>query len=66
MEKDYKRFRKFLDFFYDPRFTYEQYQTAYNSYIEYILENVKEILQFIEKPNMYMQLLRDNDLITAI
>lgn len=65
-EEDYKHFRKFFDFFDEPQFTYEQYQVAYNNYVEYILENAKEIPQFVEDPKMFMQLLYDSNVITAI
>lgn len=65
-EEDYKHFRKIFDFFDDPQFTYEQYQVAYNRYVEYILENAKEIPQFVEEPKLFMQLLYDSNVITAI
>lgn len=65
-EEDYKHFRKFFDFFNDPQFTYEQYQIAYNRYVDYILMNAKEIPQFVEDPKKFMQLLYDSNVITAI
>lgn len=65
-EEDYKHFRKFFDFFDAPQFTYEEYQTAYNKYVEYILENAKDIPQFVEDPKKFMQLLYDSNVITAI
>lgn len=65
-EEDYKHFRKFFDFFDCPQFTYEQYQVAYNSYVDYILENAKEIPQFVEDPKKFIQLLYDSNVITAI
>lgn len=65
-EEDYKHFRKFFDFFDDPQFTYEQYQIAYNRYVDYILMNAKEIPQFVEDPKKFMQLLYDSNVITAI
>lgn len=65
-EEDYKHFRKFFDFFDDPQFTYEQYQDAYTKYVDYILDNAKEIPQFVEDPKAFMQLLYDSNVITAI
>ena len=65
-EEDYKHFRKFFDFFDDPQFTYEQYQNAYTKYVDYILDNAKEIPQFVEDPKAFMQLLYDSNVITAI
>lgn len=65
-EEDYKHFRKFFDFFNGPQFTYEQYHIAYVSYVDYILENAKEIPQFVEDPKKFMQLLYDSNVITAI
>lgn len=65
-EEDYKHFRRFFDFFDEPRFTYEQYKVAYDNYVNYILENAKEIPQFVEDPKLFMQLLYDSNVITAI
>lgn len=65
-EEDYKHFKKFFDFFDEPRFTYEQYLAAYDKYVNYILENAKDIPQFVEDPKLFMQLLYDSNVITAI
>lgn len=65
-EEDYKHFRKFFDFFDDAQFTYEEYKNAYNRYVDYILENAKEIPQFVEDAKKFMQLLYDSNVITAI
>ncbi|MBP3300150.1 MAG: funZ protein [Clostridia bacterium] len=65
-EEDYKHFKKFFDFFNDPQFTFEEYQTAYNKYVDYILENAKEIPKFVEDPKTFLQLLYDSNVITAI
>lgn len=65
-EEDYRHFRKFFDFFDGPQFTYEQYQDAYNKYVDYILDNAKEIPQFVEDPKMFIQLLYDSNVIAAI
>lgn len=65
-EEDYKHFRKFFDFFDGPQFTYDQYQAAYSRYVEYILDNAQDIPKFVEDPKMFMQLLYDSNVITAI
>lgn len=65
-EEDYKHFKKFFDFFNDPQFTFEEYQIAYNKYVDYILENAKEIPKFVEDPKTFLQLLYDSNVITAI
>lgn len=65
-EEDYKHFKKFFDFFDEPQFSYERYQTVYDKYVDYILENAKEIPQFIEDPKQFLQLLYDSNVIAAI
>ena len=65
-EEDYKHFKKFFDFFNGPQFTFEEYQVAYNKYVDYILGNAKEIPKFVEDPKMFLQLLYDSNVITAI
>lgn len=65
-EEDYKHFRKFFDFFDGAQFTYEEYHDAYNRYVDYILENAKEIPQFVEDAKKFMQLLYDSNVIAAI
>lgn len=65
-EEDYKHFKKFFDFFSDPQFTFDEYQIAYNKYVDYILENAKEIPKFVEDPKAFLQLLYDSNVITAI
>lgn len=65
-EEDYKHFKKFFDFFGDPQFTYDEYHIAYEKYVDYILENAKDIPQFVEDPKNFMQLLYDSNVITAI
>lgn len=65
-EEDYKHFRKFFDFFNSPQFSFEMYQEAYKKYVDYILDNAKEIPQFVEDPKVFLQLLYDCNVITAI
>ena len=66
-EDDYKHFRKFFDYFSDSQFTYAEYHSAYNKYVEeYILEKAKDIPKFMEDPHMFLQLLYDSNVIAAI
>lgn len=65
-EEDYKHFRKFFDYFDDPQFSFDQYQTVYKEYVDYVLENAKEIPQFVEDPKTFMQLLYDSNIVAAI
>lgn len=65
-EEDYRHFRKFFDFFDGPQFTYHEYLTAYNKYVDYIFENATDIPKFVEDPKSFLQLLYDSNVITAI
>ena len=65
-EEDYKHFRKFFDFFDSPQFSFEEYQESYKKYVDYILDNAKEIPRFVEDPKVFLQLLYDSNVITAI
>ena len=56
----------FFDYFKDSQFTYDEYVTAYEKYVEYILENAKEIPKFVEDPHLFLQLLYDSNVIAAI
>ena len=65
-EEDYIHFRKFFDFFNSPQFTFDEYQEAYSQYADYVLDNAKDIPQFVEDPKAFLQLLYDSNVITAI
>lgn len=65
-EEDYRHFKKFFEFFNEPEFTYDEYHTAYEKYVEYILDNAKEIPKFVEDPKEFLQLLYDSNIIAAI
>lgn len=65
-DADFEHFIKFFDFFDEKEFNYSQYLTKYESYIDYILENAKEIPAFVEKPEILLQVLYDSNIITAI
>ena len=65
-EDDYKHFRKFFDFFDDPQFSFDEYQIAYQKYVNYILDNAKEIPKFVEDPKAFLQLLYDSNVVAAI
>lgn len=65
-EEDYQHFRKFFDFFDDPQFTFGEYIATHDKYVDYILENATNIPQFVEEPQVFLQLLYDSNLIAAI
>lgn len=65
-EEDYKHFRKFFDYFNDPQFSYDEYLKAYNKFVDYILDNAKEIPQFMDDPKVFLQLLYDSNVVAAI
>ena len=65
-EEDYQHFRKFFDFFDDPQFTFDKYIATHEKYVDYILENATNIPQFVEEPQVFLQLLYDSNLIAAI
>lgn len=65
-EEDYKYFTRFFDFFDDSQFSFEEYQTAYEKYIDYILDTAKDIPHFVEDPKEFLQMLYDSNVITAI
>ena len=65
-EDDYKHFKKFFDFFHSPQFSFSEYQEAYDRFVEYVLNNAKEIPKFVEDPKVFLQLLYDCNVITAI
>ena len=65
-EEDYKHFKKFFDFFDAPQFSFSEYKVAYEKFVEYILNNAKEIPQFVEDPKAFLQLLYDCNVVTAI
>ena len=65
-EEDFKHFRKFFDFFSEAQFSYDKYKEKYEKFVEYILDNAKDIPPFVEDPNKFLQLLYDCNIITAI
>lgn len=65
-EDDYKHFKKFFDFFNGPQFTYDEYNTMYEKYVDYILDNAQDIPQFVDEPKKFLQLLYDSNVIAAI
>lgn len=65
-EDDFKHFKKFFEFFDDAQFTIEQYNANYDKYIDYILDNAKEIPQFVEDKKVFLQLLYDSNVVAAI
>lgn len=65
-EEDFKHFRKFFDFFSEAQFSYDTYKERYDDFVEYILNNAKDIPPFVEDPIKFLQLLYDCNIITAI
>ena len=65
-DEDFKFFIKFFDYFSDAQFSYEQYIIQYNKFIEYILNNAKDVPSFVEDPKTFLQMLYDSNIIAAI
>ena len=68
-DADYKLFIKFFDYFSTPQFSFDEYQKAYEKYVDFILDTIKsetEIPHFVEDPKEFLQLLYDSNIITAI
>lgn len=65
-EDDYKYFRKFFNYFSNPQFDYEAYNAAYDKFVDFILDNAKEIPEFADDPKIFLQLLYDSNVIAAI
>ena len=65
-DEEYLHFRRFFDFFDGPQFTYAEYKTAYEGFVDYILENAKDIPKFVEHEHNFLQLLYDSNMIAAI
>ena len=65
-EDDFNLFKKFFDYFSDPEFTFEKYKEKYQKYTDYILDNANDIPAFVEDPKLFLQLLYDSNVITAI
>ena len=63
---DFEHFLKLFDFFKNADFTYEEYISNYDKFIDYILENAEEIPEFIDDKQKLLQLLYDSNIITAI
>ena len=63
---DFEHFLKLFDFFKNTDFTYEEYISNYDKFIDYILENAEEIPEFIDDKQKLLQLLYDSNIITAI
>jgi len=63
---EFEHFLKFFDFFEDANFTYDEYMANYEKFIDYILDNAKEIPEFVDDDQKLLQLLYDCNIITAI
>lgn len=66
-EEDYRYFKKFFDFFEKkPDFTFQEYQTIYDQFVDYVCDNARDIPNFMEDPKTFLQLLYDCNVIAAI
>lgn len=65
-EEDYNYFKKFFEFFQEPGFTFGEYQTSYEKFVDYICNNATEIPEFVEDPKSFLQFLYDCNVIAAI
>ena len=65
-EDDFKHFLKFFDLFDDFDFDFSKYHERYKKFVDYILENAKEIPKFLDTPREFLQLLYDSNIIAAI
>ena len=64
--EDFNHFLKLFDFFDRSDFTYEEFDSCYNQFIEYILDNADDIPEFIDEKRKLLQLLYDSNLIAAV
>ena len=66
-DSDYNMFLKFFNFLEGAnQFSYSNYVTAYNKFIDYILNNHDDIPQFVESENDFLQFLYDTNIICFI
>lgn len=63
---DFEHFLRLFDYFKDSDFTYEEYEKKYNKFVDYILDNAKEIPKFVDDPKELLQVLYDSNIIAAI
>lgn len=63
--QEFEHFIKLFSFFKNSDFTYEEYMLNYEKFTEYILDNAKDIPEFVEEPKKLLQLLYDCNIITA-
>lgn len=63
---DFNHFVKFFDYFHDSDFTYQEYLSNYEKFIDYILGNAKSIPEFVDEPTKFLQLLYDSNIIAAV
>lgn len=63
---EFDHFLKLFDYFESADFSYSEYNSNYEKFGDYILENVDEIPEFVDDPKKLLQLLYDCNIITAI
>lgn len=64
--EDFNVFTKFFDYFENSDFTFQEYKDNYDKFVDYILTNANEIPEFMDDSKVFLQLLYDCNIITAI
>ncbi len=64
--EDYLHFLKLFEFFEEEEFSYQEYLTKYESFVDYILEYASEIPKFLDNPRVFLQFLYDANIICVI
>jgi len=66
-ESDYNMFLKFFNFLEgSDQFTYQEYVSAYNKFIDFVLNHHDDIPKFVESENEFLQFLYDTNIICFI
>ncbi len=65
-DSDFEHFIKIFDYFKKSSFDFSEYEKNYDKFIEYILENAKEIPEFVDDSKKLLQLLYESNIIMAV
>jgi hypothetical protein len=66
-DEDYQLLLHFLSLFKgNSRFTYDFYAEKYNYFTEYVLNNAKDLPEFIDTKDMFLQFLYDSNIICYV
>lgn len=63
---DFEHFIKLFDYFKGSKFTYQEYIDNYGKFTDYVLNNAKDIPEFVDDSKDLLQLLYDSNVIAAI